>query len=237
MRLDVYLVKSGALNSREQAKEAVTGGFVTVNGVACKKPSYDISDNDMVVFNGEKPRYAGRGGYKLEHALKAFAVNVSGKVCLDIGASTGGFTDCMLQNGAALVYALDVGHGQLKISDARLKNMERTDIRNVNISDFKPPPEFITADVSFISLKLILPKIKELLPKGGEAVVLIKPQFEAGREHIGKNGLVKSMKAHQRVLADMITFCIGNELAVTALDFSPIKGGSGNIEYLAKLIN
>ena len=234
MRLDLYLVQSGIVRSRGRAAEAVRGGCVSVNGEICLKPSCDISPSDIVLAsdNADLP-YVGRGGCKLFSALKAFNIDMSGKICLDIGASTGGFTDCMLQNGAKFVYSLDVGHFQLheKLrADKRVKCLEKTDIRQVAPSDFNPPPDFITADVSFISLKLILPKIKEFLG-GGEAVLLIKPQFEAGRGFVGKNGLVKDIAVHRRVLEEIVMFCVNIDIKVKAIDFSPIKGGDGNIEY------
>lgn len=238
MRLDFCLVEKNIIKSRERAKEHIKKGEVTVNGRVVTKPAFEVSEKDEIVFIGEALKYAGRGGLKLEKALKVFGIGLSGRVCMDIGASTGGFTDCMLQNGAALVYAVDVGHGQLDPaldSDSRVLNMEGTNIVSVNKEDLDPAPDFFSADVSFVSLKNIIPKIAELMGESGEAAVLIKPQFEAGRSNIGKNGIVKDRKVHISVLGDIISFCGLNGLSVKGLDYSPVSGGDGNIEYLAHI--
>lgn len=236
MRLDFYLVEKNIVKSRERAKEHIKKGEVTVNGRAVTKPAFEVSEDDNVVFTGETLKYAGRGGLKLEKALKVFGICLEGRICMDIGASTGGFTDCMLQNGAVLVYAVDVGHGQLAPSldsDSRVVNMEGTNIVSVDKEALAPVPDFFSADVSFVSLKNIIPKIAELMGENGEAAVLIKPQFEAGRSNIGKNGIVKDRKVHISVLGDIISFCGLNGLSVKGLDYSPVSGGDGNIEYLA----
>lgn len=235
MRLDSELVARGILQSRERAKEKIKCGEISVNGRICFKPSYDVSESDSIIFSGNALKYAGRGGLKLEKAVEYFNISLKGLVCLDIGASTGGFTDCMLQNGAEMVYAVEVGHGQLAeklINNSKVISMEKTDIRNV-VSEMLPEtPEFVCADVSFISLKLVIPHIYRLMSSEGSAVVLIKPQFEAGRRNIGKNGIVKSSEVHIQVISDIISFCIETGFYIIGICPSPVKGGSGNTEYL-----
>lgn len=238
MRLDLYISEKGLAKSREQAKELIKSGKVSVDGRVTAKPAFDVSDANSVEVSGDAVKYVGRGGLKLEKAISEFGIKLVGKVCIDIGASTGGFTDCMLQNGADFVYAVDVGHGQLDeklLKDSRVANMEGSDIRKLASESFERSPDFISADVSFISLRLILPKIAELLPESGEAAVLIKPQFEAGRAAIGKNGIVKNRKAHIKVLEEITLFCPAAGLSVQKIVPSPITGGSGNREYLAHL--
>ncbi len=234
MRLDVYLTEKGMAKSRSYAKELIEKGSVTVNGAVASKASLNIEDGCEVTVDDDC-RYVGRGGYKLEKALDSFKIDLNGKICMDIGASTGGFTDCMLQNGAELVYSVDVGHDQLDpklCADSRVRNMERTDIRSIDCDRLDKMPQFIGADVSFISLRKIMPYASQLLAEGGEAVMLIKPQFECGRSDIGKNGIVKDKKVHVRVINEIISECNINGLAVRGLDFSPVQGGSGNTEYL-----
>ncbi len=238
MRIDFYLVENKIVTSRERAKEHIKNGDITVNGVVVTKPAYDVLENDNVVFSGEKLKYVGRGGLKLEKALACFNIKLEDKVCLDIGASTGGFTDCMLKNGAKIVYAVDVGHDQLDISlknDNRVCNMEKTNIINTSVSDFLHLPVFISADVSFVSLKIILPKIAEFmaLSDKSEAVVLIKPQFEAGKSNIGKKGIVKDKNVHISVINDIAAYCRTLNFNMDKITYSPICGGNGNIEYLA----
>lgn len=238
MRIDIELVNRQLFQSRQKAKEAVTEGKVTVNGKVCLKPSFDVSENDTIEISDDVLSYVGRGGLKLEKICDKHNVKLEGKVCMDIGASTGGFTDCMLQRGAEYVYAVDVGSGQLAqklCEDKRVCNMEKTDIRNVLADDLQHEIDFISIDVSFISLKLIFPKASELLNESGSMAVLVKPQFEAGKSNIGKNGIVKSPKVHENVLNDILTFLQGLRLEVIDLDFSPVTGGSGNIEYLLLL--
>ncbi|MGN0606160.1 MAG: TlyA family RNA methyltransferase [Oscillospiraceae bacterium] len=235
MRLDIETVSRGIFSSRERAKEKIKAGEVFVNGKVCAKPSYDVSEQDKIEFTGENLKYAGRGGLKLEKALNEFGIKLDGCICLDIGASTGGFTDCMLQNGAEKVYAVEIGHGQLAeklISDSRVISMEKTDIRTLSEERLERLPDFISTDVSFISLKLILPHIYRFMSENGSAVVLIKPQFEAGRSNIGKNGIVKSEKVHMQVLDDILNFCMEAGFSIRQICPSPIKGGSGNTEYL-----
>lgn len=238
MRLDVYLTERGLVKSRERAKELIKAGQVLVDGKAVTKPACETGESPDIKIIGEQIKYVGRGGLKLEKAVSEFGIDLNGRVCIDIGASTGGFTDCMLQNGAAYVYAVDVGHGQLDeklATDVRVLNMGGTNIKNLSAEAFPKNPDFISADVSFVSIKQILPKIRELLPENGEAAVLIKPQFEAGRANIGKNGIVKDRKVHERVLEDIISFCFSVGLPAEKVTHSPISGGDGNIEYLAYL--
>lgn len=236
-RLDAELVSRGLARSRESAKEMIRSGSITVNGKAAKKPSDEVSESDVIESAAEE-KYVGRGALKLEKAEKEFSLSFDGKICLDIGASTGGFTDLMLQRGAAKVFAVDVGHGQLAHSladDPRVVNMEGTDIRNVTAEMLGGQVDFICADVSFISLTKILPKIYELLRENACAAVLIKPQFEAGRSDVGKKGIVKDRKVHIRVLTELDGFISSLGLIAEKYTFSPVRGGSGNIEYLVML--
>lgn len=237
-RLDVEVYERGLCRSRERARQLVKDGKVTVDGRVCTKPSASVSSENRIEVTGDIHCYVGRGGLKLEKAVKEFDIDLNGAVCLDIGASTGGFTDCMLQNGAALVYALDVGHSQLDdklCSDVRVVNMEKTNIRDSVVSDFSRPLSFIATDVSFISLKLVLPKIKELLADNGSAVVLLKPQFEAGKSNLNRNGIVKEPKVHRQIISDMTAFADQNGFCILGICVSPIKGGTGNSEYLLYL--
>lgn len=237
-RLDIVLVEKGLANSRERAKEMIKSGQVTINGNLCDKPSKIISDNDKLEIIGETLKYAGRGGLKLEHALDKFEISIKECVCVDIGASTGGFTDCMLQNGVKKVYAVDVGHSQLVESlknDPNVVNMEKTDVRTLTKQAFNESINFIATDVSFISLKLVLPKIYELLEDKCQAVVLIKPQFEAGKSNLNKHGIVIDQKVHIEVLKEIYFYSQSLGFAVKGLCYSPIKGGKGNIEYLMLL--
>ena len=236
-RLDSELVARGIARSRERAKEMIRSGSITVNGKTAKKPSDEVAETD-VIESAEEEVYVGRGALKLEKAAEEFGLEFYGKVCLDIGASTGGFTDLMLQRGAARVYAVDVGHGQLAptiASDPRVVNMEGIDIREVTVDDIGGNADFISVDVSFISLTKILPKVYELLRDGAVAAVLIKPQFEAGRSDIGKRGVVKDRKVHIRVLSEIDAFAQSIGFIAERYTYSPVRGGSGNIEYLVKL--
>ena len=232
-RLDVYLSENNIVKSRTLAATLIKQGSVEVNGRIFSKPSYTVNDDDTVKIIGELPKYVGRGGLKLEKALSHYRLHLDGTVCIDIGASTGGFTDCMLKNGAEKVYSVDVGTDQLdeKLrSDSRVISMEKTDIRNC--VGILPQVDFISIDVSFISLKLVLPIAFALLKDGGECVALIKPQFEAGKAHLSKNGIVRDIKVQKKVCEEIAEF-------VTTLGFehgevitSPIAGGDGNSEYL-----
>ena len=240
-RLDSVLVKQGIASGREKAKELIQGGAVTVNGVTVTKPSFAVRDGDTVACTAPPPRYVGRGGYKLEKAIAIAAVPLSKAVAMDVGASTGGFTDCMLQNGAQTVYAVDVGHGQLHPTlreDERVHNLEGTDIRDTDTLSGVIPPHGITVcsvDVSFISLAAVLPSLPPFLADGATVVCLIKPQFEAGKAAIGKNGIVKDKKEHIRVLRESGALFASLSLGLQQLTHSPITGGEGNIEYLAVL--
>lgn len=231
MRLDVYLAEKNMCKSRTAAQALVKAGSVSVNGRVCSRSSQDIGEADLVEITGEQLRYAGRGGLKLEAALELFRLDISGAECIDIGSSTGGFTDCMLQHGAARVYAVDVGRDQLANflrADSRVVSMEQTDIRTAEL----PPADFIGTDVSFISLRLILPHIFRLLKSGGKAVVLIKPQFEAGRQSLSKKGIVRDERVRERICADIEGFAEECGFTVLGRAQSPITGGDGNIEYL-----
>lgn len=237
-RLDILLVEKGLVASREKARALIMAGEVLVGEQKITKPGTEVLENLPIRIIGEGLKYVSRGGYKLEKALEEFKINLQGKIVIDIGASTGGFTDCALQNGAKLVIAVDVGYGQLSYKlrqDPRVVVLERTNIRYLEAFKLPVRPNFATCDVSFISLKLVLPKIKELLIPGGEAVLLIKPQFEAGREKVGKKGVVKDPKTHEEVINKIISFAIALGFAVRGLTYSPITGPEGNIEYLLYL--
>ena len=233
-RLDTEIVLRGIARSRERAKEMIKSGNISVNGNPVSKASYEVTQND-IIESSEQELYVGRGALKIEKATEVFGLNFSGKVCLDIGASTGGFTDFMIKNGAVKVFAVDVGHGQLAQSlrnDSRVINFEGTDIRTVTPESLGDKVDFISADVSFISLKMIIPVLCNLLNDGAESVVLIKPQFEAGKKNIGKNGIVKSEKVRLAVVEDIKNFATATGFYVYETMESPIKGGSGNTEYL-----
>ncbi|MFT8757624.1 TlyA family RNA methyltransferase [Leuconostoc pseudomesenteroides] len=239
-RVDVLLVQQGLFESREQAKRAVMAGEILgENEERLDKAGQKIPVTTELHFKGEKLKYVSRGGLKLEKALNTYDLSVQDKIVLDIGSSTGGFTDVSLQNGAKLVYALDVGTNQLvwKLRrDARVKVMENTNFRYAKLTDFTfGQPDFATIDVSFISLGLILPPLADIVAKNGQVVALIKPQFEAGREHVGKNGIIKDSSVHREVLQQTITMMVREGFSVEHLTFSPIKGGQGNIEFLAVL--
>ena len=236
-RLDQYLFDNSFFESREKAKAAVMAGLVYVNGMKASKPGDTVKPDASVEVRGGM-EFVSRGGYKLKKAMQVFPISLQGKVCMDIGASTGGFTDCMLQNGASKVYCIDVGYGQLawKIrSDSRVVNMERTNIRYVTPDMIGEGADFASVDVSFISLRLVLPVLFELLKDSGEGVCLIKPQFEAGREKVGKKGVVREKSTHIEVVNNIVSFARECGFKVAGLDFSPIKGPEGNIEYLMYL--
>ena len=237
-RLDTLLVEKGLCESREKAKALIMAGQVYVDGQKCDKAGENIDIEKTPEIRGETLKYVSRGGLKLEKALKSFPISLKGKICMDIGASTGGFTDCMLQNGAKKVFAVDVGYGQFSWklrNDERVVNMERTNIRYVKPEDIGTALDFASVDVSFISLKLVFPVLFELLSESGEAVALIKPQFEAGRGQVGKKGVVRDINIHYSVVSDVIEFAKTVGFSVCGLSFSPIKGPEGNIEYLVYL--
>ena len=238
IRLDVEIAARGIVSGRNQAKILIESGGVEVNGKLCVKPSASVSSDDMIEIVGEKLQYVSRGGLKLEKALNFFNIDLTNKVCADIGASTGGFTDCMLQNGAERVYAIDVGHGQLaqKLkNDSRVINIEGFNVRTLCGDTIGEKVDFISIDVSFISLTKIFTSVLSILKVDGELAVLIKPQFEAGPANIGKNGIVKSPSVHVSVLSQLCTYFSKNGCKVIDLVNSPIKGGDGNTEYLAYL--
>lgn len=240
-RVDVLAYKQGLFDTREQAKRGVMAGLVVnvINGERYDKPGEKIDDTTELKLKGEKLKYVSRGGLKLEKALQVFDLSVADKTTIDIGASTGGFTDVMLQNGAKLVYAVDVGTNQLvwKLrQDERVRSMEQYNFRYAELEDFtEGQPSFASIDVSFISLNLILPALAKVLVDGGQVVALIKPQFEAGREQIGKNGIIKDAAVHEMVLKTVTAFAVDYGFTVRGIDFSPIQGGHGNIEFLALL--
>ena len=235
IRLDQYLVQHGMIQSRERAKALIMAGVVFVNEQKVDKAGEMIKEDAKVEVRGHDIGYVSRGGLKLEKAMQCFPLTPNGKVCMDIGASTGGFTDCMLQNGAVKVYSVDVGHGQLawKLrNDERVVCMEKTNIRYVTPDDIEDRIAFASIDVSFISLTKVLPSVKELLTDDGEIVCLIKPQFEAGREKVGKKGVVRDQKVHVEVVEMIVDFARQIGFKTLDLSYSPIKGPEGNIEYL-----
>ena len=234
-RLDVMMVERGLAESREKAKAIIMSGIVYVDNEKEDKAGSTFAEEVQIEVRGKTLAYVSRGGLKLEKAMQVFPIKLSGKVCMDVGASTGGFTDCMLQNGAVKVYSVDVGHGQLAWKlrqDERVVCMEKTNIRYVKLEDIEEPVSFASVDVSFISLSKVLPPLRELLAENGEVVCLIKPQFEAGREKVGKKGVVRDRKVHEEVIRDVLGFADANGFEVLGLDYSPVKGPEGNIEYL-----
>ena len=237
-RLDVLLFEKGFAQSREKARALIMEGAVYIDNQKFDKPGEMVNEETEIEVRSQGLKYVSRGGLKLEKAMEVFPVDLTDNVCMDIGASTGGFTDCMLQNGAKRVYAIDVGYGQLAWSlrtDERVVNLERTNIRNLSREQMNEDADFFSVDVSFISLKLVLPVASAFLKDGGFGVALIKPQFEAGRNKVGKNGVVRDPEVHKEVIE-----AVNNELpsfgfSARALTFSPVKGPKGNIEYLILL--
>jgi len=240
IRLDQYLCQNGLVQSRERAKALIMSGIVFVNNQKADKAGEMIAEDATVEVRGHDIGYVSRGGLKLEKAMQVFPMTPNGKVCMDIGASTGGFTDCMLQNGATKVYAVDVGYGQLAWSlrsDERVVNMERTNIRHVTPDMLADQIEFFSVDVSFISLKHIFPVADAVCVPGANGVCLVKPQFEAGREKVGKKGVVRESSTHIEVIRNAIGFALQNHFSVRGLDYSPIKGPEGNIEFLIHVVH
>ncbi len=234
-RLDNYLVQNAYVKSREQARALIMAGEVRVDGITAAKAGFPVQENAHIELTGGTLPFVSRGGLKLERALEAFPITLEGRTAADIGASTGGFTDCMLQHGARRVYAVDVGYGQLdwKLrNDVRVVVMERKNARFMEPDWFETPPSFASIDVSFISLRLILPPLRRCLATGGEVVALIKPQFEAGRSEVGKHGVVRDEAVHARVCRDIMDFAYSIGYSVRALDCSPITGPKGNMEFL-----
>jgi 23S rRNA (cytidine1920-2'-O)/16S rRNA (cytidine1409-2'-O)-methyltransferase len=237
-RLDILVVEKGLAPSREKAKALIMAGQIFVDGNREDKSGMTFEETKNIEVRGETLRYVSRGGLKLEKAMQTFPITLTDKVCMDVGASTGGFTDCMLQNGAEKVFAVDVGHGQLdwKLrNDPRVTVMERCNARYLQADQFPEKPEITVMDVSFISIRLILPVAAQIMGENGIFYTLIKPQFEAGREKIGKNGVVRDSKTHEEVLNGIIHFAEDKGLHVYRLDFSPITGPEGNIEFLAEI--
>lgn len=234
-RLDILLVNRGIITSRERAKTCIMAGEVFVNGQRVDKAGEKVPVSANIEYKGEKLKYVSRGGLKLEKAMNTYPITLENKVCMDIGASTGGFTDCMLQNGAKKVFSVDVGYGQFAWKlrcDERVVCMERTNIRYVTPEDIGELLDFASIDVSFISLRTIMPATINLLKNTGEVVALIKPQFEAGRDKVGKKGVVRDINVHKEVVSKIVDFLLENNLVVLGLSYSPIKGPEGNIEYL-----
>lgn len=237
-RLDVAVFEQGYAPSREKAKAIIMAGIVYVNNQKVDKAGFELKEGDVLEVRGKTLQYVSRGGLKLEKAMQEFPITLEGKICMDVGASTGGFTDCMLQNGAVKVYSVDVGYGQLawKLrTDERVVNLERTNFRYATREQIPDEVDFASVDVSFISLKHILPNLNTLLATDGQAVCLIKPQFEAGKEKVGKKGVVRDLNVHLEVVENVIKLALENGFSVMELQFSPIKGPEGNIEYLIYL--
>lgn len=237
-RLDILLVQRQLAASREKAKAIIMSGNVYVNGQKEDKAGSTFDEKSDIEVRGNTLKYVSRGGLKLEKAMSHFDITLEGKVCMDVGSSTGGFTDCMLQNGAVKVYAVDVGHGQLDWKlrqDERVICMEKTNIRYVEPENIEELVEFSSIDVSFISLTKVLLPVRNLLTENGQIACLIKPQFEAGREKVGKKGVVRDSKVHEEVINKVIAYAVSISFEVLGLEFSPIKGPEGNIEYLLYL--
>lgn len=234
-RLDVAVFEGGYAPSREKAKAIIMAGQVYVNNQKVDKAGFELKESDKLEVRGKTLKYVSRGGLKLEKAMQVFPITLADKTCMDVGASTGGFTDCMLQNGAKRVYSVDVGYGQLAWSlrtDDRVVNLERTNFRHITEEQVPEAIDFASVDVSFISLKHIFPNLHLLLRPHGQAVCLIKPQFEAGRDKVGKKGVVREAATHLEVVERVIGMAIENGFSVLGLEFSPVKGPEGNIEYL-----
>ena len=234
-RLDVMLVERGLAESREKAKAIIMSGIVYVDGEKEDKAGSNFPETAKIEVRGKTLKYVSRGGLKLEKAMEVFPIELDGKVCMDVGSSTGGFTDCMLQNGAVKVYSVDVGYGQLAWKlrqDERVVVMEKTNIRYVKPEDIEELVDFASVDVSFISLSKVLPPLRDLLKAEAEVVCLIKPQFEAGREKVGKKGVVRDKSVHVEVIENVLGYAEEAGFKVLGLDFSPVKGPEGNIEYL-----
>ncbi len=235
LRLDVAVFERGFAETREKAKAMIMAGSVYLNGQKALKGGVNVKETDVIEVRGAVNPFVSRGGLKLNKAVSSFGLDLNDCICMDIGASTGGFTDCMLTNGAKKVYAIDVGYGQLAWKlrcDERVVNLERTNFRYVTREQVPDEVDFASVDVSFISLKLILPVMHTLLRDGGQSVCLIKPQFEAGKENIGKKGVVRDKSVHEDVVKNITSFASENGFKVIDVDFSPIKGPEGNIEYL-----
>lgn len=238
VRLDQLVFDRGFTESRERAKTTVMSGLVYVNGQKADKPGMPVSPDAELEVRGAAIPFVSRGGFKLDKALRVFPVDPQGLHCIDCGASTGGFTDVLLQHGAARVYAVDVGYGQLAWKlrqDARVVNLERTNLRYVTVEKIPEPLDLAVMDVSFISIRLVLPAVQALLKEGADLICLIKPQFEAGREEVGKKGVIRDAAVHEEVVHGILSFAPTVGLSVMGLDYSPIKGPEGNIEYICHM--
>ncbi|MGY0375233.1 TlyA family RNA methyltransferase [Clostridium sp. JNZ J1-5] len=234
-RLDLLLVEKNFFESREKAQASIMAGEIFIDGQRVDKCGQKVKEDSNIEFKGQIMPYVSRGGYKLEKAINSFSISLEDKICMDIGASTGGFTDCMLQNGAKKVFSIDVGYGQFawKLrNDPRVVCMERTNARHLSYEDIGEYSDFASIDVSFISLKKIIPAVLNLLNDKGEVVALIKPQFEAGRDKVGKKGVVRDAETHKEVINNILNFLVENDITIIGIDHSPIKGPEGNIEYL-----
>lgn len=234
-RLDVAVYEQGYAPSREKAKAVIMAGQVYVNNQKVDKAGFELKEGDVLEVRGSTLKYVSRGGLKLEKAMQCFPINLDGSICMDVGASTGGFTDCMLMNGASKVYSIDVGYGQLAWKlrcDERVVNLERTNFRYVDETKITDKIDFASVDVSFISLRLIFPNLRKFLKPGGYAVCLIKPQFEAGRDKVGKKGVVRDISVHLEVVKRVMNEAVEAGFSVLGLNYSPVKGPEGNIEYL-----
>lgn len=239
-RADILLFEKGLVDSREKGKIAIMEGLVFVGSVRVDKPGEKVDEDAEIYIKGNPIRYVSRGGLKLEKALSLFPIDLKDKIAMDIGASTGGFTDCMLQNGASKVYAVDVGYGQLDWSlrsDNRVVVMERTNIRNVEVEHLGEMIDFISIDVSFISLRLVLPVARKLLREEGGLIALIKPQFEAGKEKVGKKGIIRDREIHLEVIQNIVDYSKELGFSIEGLSYSPVTGAKGNIEFLIYLKN
>lgn len=237
-RLDSELVERGLIKSRELAKAAIMEGLVYINGQKADKAGESVCDTDKIEYRGEGMKYVSRGGYKLEKAMELYGFKLDGKTCMDIGASTGGFTDCMLKCGAQKVYAIDVGYGQLAWAlrtDGRVVNLERTNIRYITSEHVPEPIDFASIDVSFISLSLVIPVLPQFMTDDAMIVALVKPQFEAGKDKVGKHGVVRDEETHVEVVEKAVRIARENGFGIVGVEFSPIKGPEGNIEYLMVL--
>ena len=238
-RLDVLVFEKGLSRSREEARALIMEGRVLVNGEREEKPGTRFACDSVITIKGETRQFVSRGGKKLAKAVECFSLDLKGRICMDAGCSTGGFTDCMLQNGAVKVYSVDVGYGQLDWglrNDPRVVCMEKTNIRYLEKESLQELPDFVSIDVSFISLSKILANIYSLMAEKGEIAALIKPQFEAGREKVGKKGVVRDVKVHEEVIHNVIQYSLEAGFSAAELDYSPIKGPEGNIEYLIHLL-
>lgn len=237
-RLDIYLFEQGYFDSREKAKSNIMAGNVMVNGIRRDKPGEKIKEINKIEIKEKEINYVSRGGLKLEKAIKVFGFQLKDMIGMDVGASTGGFTDCMLQNGATKVYAIDVGYGQLDYGlrkDPRVISMERKNFRYMTLEDVGEQVDRMTMDVSFISITKLLDNVRLILKDQGEGIVLIKPQFEAGREHVGRSGIIKDKAVHKKVLIDITSTVEQRGFTILGLDYSPVKGTKGNIEYICHI--